>query len=88
MAYSSTQKPPAFPLPTDGLATAQKIKPRMAQRGEAATECREAHGVVELAPALGRGGWPESASKLSKLDALQALRDVRQASGTTGPDSS
>src|SRR6266446_1664997 len=31
--YSSTQKPPAFPLPTDGLATAQKIKPRMARMG-------------------------------------------------------
>src|SRR5437773_7985466 len=48
MAYLSAQKPPAFPLPTAGLATAQNMKPRMAQRGEAgeaSTECREAHGV-------------------------------------------
>ncbi len=39
---------------------------------------------VELAPALGRGGWPESASKLA---ALHTLREVRQPSGTAGPNS-
>ncbi len=39
---------------------------------------------VELAPALGRGGWPESASK---LDALQTLREVGQPSGIAGPNS-
>jgi len=39
---------------------------------------------VELAPALARGGWAESASK---LDALQTLREVRQASTTAGPNS-
>ena len=50
--------------------------------GKAATESREAHGeCVELAPALGRGGWPESASKLA---ALHTLREVRHRSGTAG----
>ncbi len=42
---------------------------------------------VELAPALGRGGWPESASKLSKLAALHTLREVRQQSGAADPNS-
>jgi len=47
----------------------------MTQRGKPATECREALGeCAELAPALWRGGWPESASKLA---AFQTLREVR-----------
>ena len=54
-----------------------KPQPNVAKR----LEC------VELALALARGGWPESASKLSKLAALQTLREVRQPSGTAGPNS-
>ncbi len=53
---------------------AAKPQPNVAKR----LEC------VELAPALGRGGWPESASK---LDALHTLREVRQRSGRAGPNS-
>ncbi len=39
---------------------------------------------MELAPAFEPPTTNESASK---LDALQTLREVRQASGTTGPNS-
>src|SRR6266566_6168162 len=48
-----------------GFPSAANPQPDVAKR----LEC------VELAPALGRGGWLESASKLA---ALQTLREVRQ----------
>jgi len=61
----------ANPLKIPGATMPQ---PNVAKR----VEC------VELAPALGRGGLPESASKLA---ALHTLREVRQRSGTAGPNS-
>src|SRR2546422_475414 len=58
------------PPPQKGTDVSDRLRagPDISQRSNAATECREAFGeCVELAPALGRGGWPESASKPAAL---------------------
>jgi len=57
-----------------GAAKPAEPQPNFAKR----MEC------VELAPALGRGGWPESASKLA---ALHTLREAGQPSSAASPNS-